>query len=605
MIAAGALLPKVTRKLQLKRAVLLVWESGPGWTIASAALLVVQGILPLLTLYLMKLLVDAVAGGVAAPESGIAFRHVLFLVGLAGIVALLSSLFDAISGLVGEAQVQAVTDHMQDILHAKAIEVDLEYYESADYYDTLHRAQQEAPFRPTRIVRSLIQVGQSGISLIGVAGLLISLHWGIAAMLFAATIPGVLVRFKYAHEMHRWQRQWTMTERRAQYFNLVLTLEVFAKEVRLFNSGGVFRRRFRELRGKLRRERLEIATRRAATDLATQIVAILPVFGSYAFVSYQALHGDITLGGLVMYYGALQRGQGYLQSLLRGFAGVYEDNLFLSSLYEFLDLKPRVKEPIKPRPVPSPIQTGIVFDRVSFRYRTSTRTALEEVSLTIRPGEIIALVGENGSGKTTLVKLLCRLYDPTSGRITIDGVDLREFSTETLRRQISVVFQDYVTYNLTARENIWLGNVDLRSDDDRILAAARLSGAHDVVAELEHGYETVLGKWLENGEELSTGEWQKVALARAFLRDAQVIILDEPTSALDARAEYEIFERFRQLVRGRTAVLISHRLSSVRMADRIYVLDDGRIVESGSHDELMRSPGTYAHLFGLQARNYR
>jgi ATP-binding cassette subfamily B protein len=251
------------------------------------------------------------------------------------------------------------------------------------------------------------------------------------------------------------------------------------------------------------------------------------------------------------------------------------------------------------------MRTGIALDHVSFQYPLSERKALDNVSLDIRPGEVIALVGENGSGKTTLIKLLCRLYDPTVGTIAIDGIDLRQFNTTALRREISVTFQDYVSYHLTARENIWLGNVELPADDERIVAAAKLSGADEVIARFRHGYETCLGNWIEKGEELSVGEWQKVALARAFARDAQVMILDEPTSSLDARAEHEVFQRFRQIMQGKTTILISHRLSSVRMADRIYVLDQGRIVESGTHDELTERCGTYARLFEMQAQYYK
>jgi ATP-binding cassette subfamily B protein len=291
--------------------------------------------------------------------------------------------------------------------------------------------------------------------------------------------------------------------------------------------------------------------------------------------------------------------------MLSGLAGLYEDNLFLSNLYEFLDLKRKVIEPAHGSPIPQPMKTGVVFDHVGFRYPTGSRKVLEDISLVIRPGEVVALVGENGSGKTTLIKLLCRLYDPVDGNITLDGTDLRQFETTALRRNISVILQDYAKYHLSARENIWFGNTALAPDHERIVAAARQAGADDLIAALPHGYETILGKRFEDGEELSIGEWQKVALARAFLRDAQIIVLDEPTSSMDAKAEYAVFQNFRQLAAGRTAILISHRFSTVRMADRIYVLKDGSITEGGTHEELIHRGGTYARLFETQAQYYR
>ena len=595
----------IKRTLSLRRALALVWQSGPKWMMASVALLVVQGALPLLSLYLMKMVVDAVAMGLAGSDRGLDFGRVAFFIGLTGVVTLVNMFCRSIAGLVSEVQSQVVTDHMHDILHAKSVEVDLGYYENSRYYDTLHRAQQEAPFRPTSIVNGLVKVGQSGISLLAMAGLLFSFHWSVVAILFCAAVPSVFVRLRYAGKMYRWQRERTPTERRARYFSWMLTGDTHAKEVRLFDLGSLFMRRFRDLRKQLRRERLEIATRRSVAELVAQVSATLAVFGSYAFIAYRTVHGSITLGDLVMYFQAFQRGQGFLREMLSGLSGLYEDNLFLSNLYEFLDLKRKIVEPHHPRPVPRPMQTGIVFDHVSFQYPTGTRKVLEDINLTVRSGEHVALVGENGSGKTTLIKLLCRLYDPTDGIITVDGLDLRQFKTTALRSEISVIFQDYTHYYLTARENIWFGNIDLPSDQDQIVAAARYAGADDVIARLPQGYETILGKWFDDGEELSIGEWQKVALARAFLRDAQIIVLDEPTSALDAKAEYEFFEKFHQLAVGRMAILISHRLSTVRMADRIYVLDGGRIVESGTHEDLVRRNGTYALLFETQAQHYR
>jgi len=602
---AESVRPKILRALQLGRALRFVWQSAKGWTVASGILLVVQGVLPLLPLYLMKRIVDAATAGLTAPDKGAVFGQVLLLVVLMGAATLAGAFFRSIAGLVGEAQSLAVTDHMSDVLHAKSVDVDLEYYESAHYYDTLHRAQREAPYRPTHLVNGLVQIGQNGISLLAMAGLLFTFHWIVAAVLFVAVLPGVAVRLGYAGTMYRWQREQTSTERHAGYLNWMLTGGGHAKEIRLFDLGPLLMRRFRDLRRKLRGERLGIAARRSVAELAAQTGATAAIYGSLAFIAYRTVQGTNTLGDLVMYYQAFQRGQGFLQGMLGGLAGIYEDNLFLSNLNEFLDLKRKVVEPAQPLPVPRPMRTGIVLDHVGFQYPAGARKVLEDVSLAIRPGEVVALVGENGSGKTTLVKLLCRLYDPTGGTITLDGVDLRRFETAALRREFSVLFQDYARYHLTARENIWFGNTALPPDDGRIVAAARDSGADGVIRGLPRGYDTVLGKLFEEGEELSVGEWQKVALSRAFLRDAQILVLDEPTSSLDAKAEQAVFENFRKLASGRTVLLISHRFSTVRMADRIYVLHEGRILEGGTHEELIRNGGTYAHLFETQARQYR
>jgi ATP-binding cassette subfamily B protein len=596
---------KIRRALQLGRALRFVWQSAKGWTIANGVLIVVQGVLPLLQLYLMKLMVDAVTAGPAAPDKGVALRHVLLLVGFMGAATLFASLIRSIAGLISEWQSYLVTDHMNDVLLAKSIEVDLEYYESARYYDTLHRAQREAPSRPMSIVNGLSQIGQNGISLLAIAALLLSFHWIIAAILFAAVISGTAVRLRYTGKIYRWQREQTPTERHSGYLNWMLTDSSHAKEIRLFDLGPLFMRRFRDLRWKLRKGRLAITRRRSIADFTAQAFATTAIYGSYAYVAYQTMRGKATLGDLVMYFQAFQRVQASLQGILGSLAGLYEDNLFLSNLYEFLDLKRTVIEPVHAIPVPQPMQRGIVLNHVSFQYPAGTRKVFEDISLTIRPGEVVALVGENGSGKTTLIKLLCRLYDPTGGTITLDGVDLRQFATKALRHEIAIIFQDYVHYHLTARENIWLGNTVLSPDHERVIAAARRSGADDVISALPHGYETILGKWFEDGEELSIGEWQKVALARAFMRDAQIIVLDEPTSSMDAKAEYEVFQSFRQLVSGRTAILISHRFSTVRMADRIYVLKHGSIIEGGTHEELVDRQGVYADLFERQARSYR
>ena len=596
---------KVRHILRLDRAVRFVLQAGPGWTVASVVLLVIQGVLPLLSLYLLKLIVDAVTFSLSAPDKAAAFQHVAVLIAIAAAVAFFYALCQMLAGVVREAQTQTVTDHMYDILHAKSTEVDLAYYESPQYFDTLHRAQAEGPYRPTRIINGLVQLAQNSISLIAMAGLLFSFHWGLSLVLFAAAAPGLFVRFRYAEKMYRWQRRRTQTERKASYFNWMLTGDTHAKEIRLFDLGKVFTRRFSELRTHLRQERLGLVKNRSTAEFVTEASATLAVFGSLAFIAYRAVQGMITLGDMVMYFQAFQRGLTYLQTLLRSLADLYEDNLFLSNLYEFLDLEPKVKEPLYPHPLPRPMKKGIVFDHVSFHYPAGRENVLEDISLSIAPGEVVALVGENGSGKTTLVKLLCRLYDPVGGVITMDGTDLREFQTTALRREISVVFQDYVKYHLTARENIWLGNAHMPPEEERIVEAARQADVDCLINRLPKGYDTILGRWFEDGEELSLGEWQKVALARAFLRDSQIIVLDEPTSSLDAKSEYEVFKRFRQLLNGRAAILISHRFSTVQMADRVFVFENGCISENGAHSELVLKGGKYAQLFEKQAHHYR
>jgi ATP-binding cassette, subfamily B, bacterial len=583
----------------------LVWHGARGWTAARLAIMAVQGLVPLAALYLIKLIIDAVSAEIAAPGTGGGFEPVVLLIVAAGLVAMFGAALRSASTLIGEVQAQLVTDSVYGLLQRKSIAVDLEYYENPEYHNTLHRAQEEAPFRPTRIVNSVANFIQNVVSLLAVLGLLISFHWVIAPVLLVAAIPGALVRVRFSRRAYHWQLKETGNHRKVRYFNRVLTSAENAKELRLFGLGEHLMKRFRDLNRRLRRERVQLAARRSVADLLAQTLAAAAVFGAFALIARAALDGRVSIGDMVMFFGAIQRGQDFFRDALQALASLYEDNLFLTDMDTFLRLEPNVREPEQPVPPPTPIRSGITITNLSFRYPGSTRTVLEDVSLTIRPGEHIALVGENGSGKTTLVKLLCRLYDPAGGSIAVDGIDLRSFRAEDWRRQISVIFQDYVRYHLTAQENIWFGDVGRPADAERIREAARRTGADEVIERLTHSYQTYLGKQFEDGAELSGGEWQKVALARAFLRSTPILVMDEPSAALDARAEYEVFRQFHELAAGRTAILISHRLSTVRMADCIYVLEDGRLIESGQHDQLVSLGGTYARLFETQAKHYR
>ena len=596
---------KLQVALRFLPALRLVWQSSPGWTIARLVLVVFQGLLPLATIYLAKLIIDTVTLNLQSANPEGVFERVLPLIILAGAVTIFNNLCQSLTELVNTAHAQQVTDYMQGIIHAKSVEADLEYYENAKYHDALQRAQQEAPYRPPQILNRLAQATQNGISLVAMVGLLVSLHWGIIGLLLIATLPAVLVRMKFSKIMYGWQRRRTQLERQSMYLGWMLTNEQFAKEVRLFDLGFWFSEEYKQIRQQLYREKLSLSTKRSLAFFLSQAFAGILIFAVFAYIIYQTVRGVLLLGDLVLYYQALQRGQNNLRLTLNNVSGLYEDNLFLANLYEFLDLKPRIVEAEQPQTIPTKFRQGISFNNVSFQYADSARQALKNVSLTIKPGETIALVGENGSGKTTLIKLLCRLYDPTSGNITIDGIDLKQFKIADLRRQVSVIFQDYAKYHFSAEENIRLGNIDVEPKAAHILSAAKRSGAHEVITKLPQGYDTVLGKLFDRGEELSIGQWQKVALARAFLRDSQVIVLDEPTSAMDPKAEYEIFKKFRELIKDQSAVLITHRLSTVKMADRIYVMDNGSIVESGTHEELMQLQQSYAHLFETQAQNYR
>lgn len=619
------------------RSVKMVWQCTPVLTILNIIIILFQAIIPLAALFLMKKIVDSVMEGISAVSKLSEFSTVLFWLLLAAGVAVLSAILSSASSYISEAQSLRITDSIMEMLHKRSVIIDLEFYEDPQYFNTLRRAQKDAPHRPTMIVRKLVDIIKNSLSLAGIGILLFAFNWWLGLILVLVAFPSALVKITFSRTMFRYQEKHTEMERRSWYFHMVMTNPQYAKEIRLFNLGDYFVSKFRNLVTILRENRLAISRRRAVYELSTQVLTTAAIFGSFAFICYQTLGGFITLGGMVMYYQGFQRGLNFLKSLLGSLAGLYEDNLFLTNFYKFLDMKPIIAAPEDPEDIPE--KGDIELKDITFTYPGNKNPVLSGLNFLIPHGKVVALVGENGAGKSTLVKLACRFYDPQAGDISFNGIDLKKMDPVKWRKKISVIFQDFIKYDLTAEENISVGDVkkegdsfqhsalnqklevrskkteennktlnlkselDLKSKDE-IVKAAKQSGADPVLTKLPDGYSSQLGRMFEGGKELSVGEWQKIAIARAFYRDSDIIILDEPSSSLDPLSEAELFEQFKKLIKGKTAILISHRFSTVKMADKIFVMKDKKIIEEGSHKELIKKRGFYYKMYYAQAKNY-
>jgi ATP-binding cassette subfamily B protein len=595
---------RIKGAFNLRRAWRLVWSAAPRWASVSLLLIVVQTLLPLLALLLLKQIVDTLGSALAAPGET-SFSSIALWIGLAGLVALFSSLVNAVSSYVAEAQSLAVTDHVSDVIHAKSIAVDLGYYEDPSFHDTLHLVQQDAQSRPANIVNGLKQTLQSSCVLLGIVGLLFTFHWAVGLALLVAALPAGIIRLIYARQLFGFEQSRAQLERQAWYYHWMLTSLDFAREIRLLGIGPLFTERFSALRRQLREGRLDISARRVRRDIFAQGGATVVLYGTMAAMAFFAIQGSMTLGVIVMYFQGYQRALTALQNVLQGLAWLYEDNLFLKHFYVFLDLPVSVEQNGGQSFVPDPAALGLTCHDLHFTYPSRNEPSLKGVDFEIRPGEVVALVGANGAGKTTLAKLICRLYDPGQGSLSWEGKDLRSFLPSAWRRQVSVVSQDFAQFDLTLAENIWLGDIEKEASSEQVLAAAMTAGADQVVKQFSDGLDTQLGTHFQAGQELSIGEWQRLALGRAWFRNAPLLIFDEPSSSLDPLAEAEMICSFRNVIGQRSALIISHRLSSVQLADRIYVMDDGQIVESGTHDELLGCNGAYARFFSAQAEYYQ
>jgi ATP-binding cassette subfamily B protein len=588
-----------------RQALDLVWATSRRLTLSLALLTLAAGILPAAIAFIGARIVDAVVGAIAAQAAGgPALKTVLAYVALEGVlVALTAATQRGLSTCQSLLRAQ-LGQRVNEMILEKALTLELRHFEDSEFYDKLTRARREASSRPLSLVMRSFGLVQNGIALVSFGALLVRFSpWAVAVLLLAG-LPSFIAEAKFSGDAFRLFR-WRSPETRMQmYLETVLAREDHAKEVKLFDLGPLLLERYRSIFQKVFKEDRALTIRRDTWGFFLGLVSTAAFYAAYAWIAVSAVRGRITLGEMTMYVLLFRQGQSAVSSILSAIGGMYEDNLYLSTLYDYLDTPVDEAGGTATRG-PRPAE-GVRFDSVSFTYPGATEPAVSDVSFQLRPGESLALVGENGSGKTTLIKLLTRLYAPSSGRITLDGLDLAEWSPAALRRRVGVIFQDFARYQLKVGENIGAGDVTHFEDELRWHEAASLGMAAPFVEELPAGYQTQLGKWFKDGRELSGGQWQKIALSRAFMREeSDILVLDEPTAAMDARAEAQVFEQFRELAKERMVILISHRFSTVRMADQILVIQGGRILERGSHEALMALNGHYAQLFQLQARGYR
>jgi ATP-binding cassette subfamily B protein len=583
-----------------RRAFGLIWQAVPGFTILWVGLVAIQGILPGLAVYLSKQTIDSFVGAVNAADGNSAFGQPIVLFVVTGLCFVIIDVFQFLGEWNRTAQAEYFSDYVKDLIHKKSSDVDLEFYESHEYHDLMEQARGESQTKPLALLESLGSVVQNSITLVSFIAMLLVYGWAIPLLLIAGTLPGLLITFRLDRRYHAWWKKTATSRRWLTYFDAMLSHSSSAAEMRLFDLSDRFRERYQAQRGVLRAERFAHLKRKYAGKLVANTLGVAAATIALGWIAMRILFRTASLGDLAVFLQIFTRGQGMLRSLLGGVGQAMNNTLYLESLFVYLDLKPRILAPEQIIEFPDRIGQGIRLRDVSFSYPNEKREAISNFDLFVPAGKVVAIVGVNGAGKSTLIKLLCRFYDPGTGSIQIDGTDLRSFDVKQLRKHISVLFQFPMQFHETAARSIALGDSRKDFDLESVQTAAEKAGVADFISSLPNGYETLLGKWFVDGIELSGGEWQKIALARAYFRKAPLIILDEPTSFMDPWSEADWFDRFRSIVVGKTGILITHRFTIAMRADIIHVIDKGRIIESGTHRELLEMNGYYAESWRSQ-----
>ncbi|MCA8832552.1 ABC transporter ATP-binding protein [Hymenobacter pini] len=586
----------------------LIWQTSPALTLGNVALRLLRAALPVAMLYVGQLILDTVVQLSRQPAPERTLAPVLGLVALEFGLAILSDALGRGVALLDSLLGDLFANQSSIRLMEHAARLDLDQFEDSTFYDKLERARRQTLSR-TVLMSQVLSQAQDVLTMGALAVGLVAFNPWLLLLLLVAVVPAFLGESHFNERSYSLSHSWTPERRELDYLRQTGASDETAKEVKIFGLSDFLVDRFRTLSDAFYQQNKSLVLRRAGWGTFFAAVGAAGYYAAYVYIISQAVYGRVSIGQLTFLAGSFARMRGLLEGILSRFSSVAEGALYLQDFFDFFALRPRiVRQELtgeRPVPFPRPIRHGFVFENVGFQYQNSTKWAIRNLSFSLRAGEKLALVGENGAGKTTLVKLLARLYDPTEGRILLDGRDLREYNPAELRREIGVIFQDFVRFQLPAGQNLAVGRIEERHNQPRIELAAQQSLADSVIAKLPAGYEQMIGRRFNGGVDLSGGEWQKIALGRAYMRDAQLLILDEPTAALDARAEYEVFQRFKELTQGKTAVLISHRFSTVRMADRILVIENGQFQEIGSHDELLARGGRYAELFQLQAAGYQ